>query len=75
MTQVPGPIIVDDHEEWEVSGISDHFLDHRGCFYLVNWKGWSYSTWEPEENLKHSMEVVTEYYLHLFGGGNLTQCS
>ena len=60
----PPPDIIDDEEEYEVETI----LEHRGGKrknrrqYLVKWKGYPDTTWEPRSNLmKHAAESVLQY--------------
>jgi RNase H-like domain found in reverse transcriptase/Integrase zinc binding domain/Chromo (CHRromatin Organisation MOdifier) domain len=60
----PPPDIVDSQEEYKVKKILNH---HGGkCKsqrqFLVKWKEWPDTTWEPRLNLmKHSAEAVLEY--------------
>ena len=60
----PPPDIIDGEEEYEVEAI----LDHRGGNhknqqqYLVKWKGYPETTWEPQSNLmRHASELVLQY--------------
>jgi hypothetical protein len=57
----PPPDIIDNEEQWEVERI----LCHKGTkniSYQVKWTGYEDSTWEPEENLSHSPEVIADYW-------------
>ena len=57
------PIVVDDHEEWEVEEILGHRYFRNQTQYLVKWLGWpSYENlWEPVENLENAQETLQAY--------------
>ncbi len=61
--QNPLPDLMEGQEEYEVKAI----LTHRGtgprCKYLIKWKGYpdSENTWEKEESLKHSQDLLQWY--------------
>ena len=57
----PPPDIIEDKEEWEVERI----LRHKGTkkiMYQVKWTGYEELTWEPEANLTHAAELITDYW-------------
>ena len=57
----PPPDIIQDSEEWEVERI----LRHKGTkniSYQVKWTGYEDTTWEPEENLSNSADVIADYW-------------
>ena len=43
----PPPVIVGDHEEWEVEKIVDSRMHYRTLQYRVKWRGYDDLTWEP----------------------------
>ena len=45
----------------EVDSIRDHRKRGKGYQYLVEWKGYSNETWEPESNLKNATKILQEY--------------
>jgi hypothetical protein len=59
----PQPIVLDDHEEWEVEEILGHRRFRNKTQYLVKWLGWpSYeNSWEPVENLRNAQEALQAY--------------
>lgn len=61
---VPPPDIVEGEPEWEVEEILDAKFLHNRLYFLVKWLGWpdSENSWEPEANLEHSQDVITEFY-------------
>ncbi len=63
----PSPDIIQGQEEYEVECIIRHqkIRSHKGTWrtkYQVKWKGYPDLTWEPEENLEHSQEVILDYW-------------
>ena len=58
----PPPIVVDDHDEWEVEEILDSWLRYQTPQYLVRWTGYDHPTWEPAEFLAHAPAVVAEFH-------------
>jgi len=50
-------------EEFEVEDILAHRKCHHRQEYLIRWKGYGKEddTWEPEENLTHSKEMLEQY--------------
>lgn len=58
----------DDDREWEVSEILNHRKRRGKLEYLVQWSDTTSKddTWEPEENLEHSKEVLDEYKAWFF---------
>lgn len=61
------PIMIADHEEFEVEEILDKKVTKRGrgqsIRYLIKWKGYPLSdaTWEPIQNLQNAQEVLQEF--------------
>lgn len=60
----PPPDIIEGEPEWEVEEIRDTKFAHNKLYFLVKWKGWPDSevSWEPEENLENSPEIVSSFY-------------
>ena len=54
----PSPDLIEGEEEYEVDSIRDHRKWGKGYQYLVEWKGYSNETWEPESNLKNAIEIL-----------------
>ena len=50
--------------EYEVEAILQHRRRNKKNEYLVKWTGWTprYNTWEPEENLSHSLDMLKDYW-------------
>lgn len=59
----PPPVVIEDHEEWEVEAILDWKRLRRKLQYFVHWKGFDISerTWEPEENLSNASELLRQF--------------
>ena len=63
----PTPILVSGEEEYEIEAILKHRYRRPRTGvrteYLVRWKGYgpTEDSWEPEENLTHSEEILEEY--------------
>lgn len=60
----PLPIIVDDHEEFEVERIDGERINSRGVTeYLVKWQGYNENerTWEPIHHLEHADEIIRRW--------------
>ena len=56
----PPSDIIDNQKEYKVEQI----LRHKGTkniSYQVKWTGYEDTTWEPEENLKHFHDLITDY--------------
>ncbi len=62
----PAPDLIDGEEEYEVEEVQQVHRQGRGrkLHYLVKWKGFptSDSTWEPVEHLKHTPELLADFY-------------
>ena len=43
----PPPVIVGDHEEWEVEAIVDSRIHYHTLQYHIKWRGYDDLTWEP----------------------------
>ncbi|KAH7420877.1 hypothetical protein KP509_13G027500 [Ceratopteris richardii] len=50
------PIVIDDHEEFEVEHVLDSKISLGRLEYLIHWKGYDISdrTWVPAENLQRA---------------------
>ena len=63
----PQPIEINGALEYEVEQILGHRLVKRGrktsTEYLINWRGQGpeYNTWEPEDALRNSQELLAEF--------------
>ena len=59
----PALILIDNAEEWEAEDILDYRLRNNRHEFLVHWKGYERvdDSWEPIENLEHSLELIQEY--------------
>ena len=60
----PLPELIEGEEEWEPETILRHRKVRGGRYhYLVKWKDFSSAdnSWEPEENLEHSSDLLTAY--------------
>lgn len=59
----PGPIEVDDHEEWHVEGILDKRTSRNKTKYSVKWTGWPIeeATWEPPEHLDNLQDMLLNF--------------
>jgi hypothetical protein len=60
----PPPVIVDDHEEFEVETILDSRTRYGRLQYYVHWKDWPISdrSWQPRENLGNSQDLVDDFH-------------
>lgn len=58
------PVIVEDHEEFEVEKIVNSRKHYGKVQYLVKWKGYGPegNTWEPPEHMTHAKEKIDEFY-------------
>ncbi|CEP11259.1 hypothetical protein [Parasitella parasitica] len=58
------PIVIDDHEEYEVDNIVDSRIHRRKLQYLVHWRNYSIMdrTWEPASNLTNSQELIEKFH-------------
>lgn len=63
-TELP-PIIVDEHEEFEVEQIIDSRIYRNKSQYLVHWKGYTVMdrTWEPIENLENCKDLIQQFHI------------
>jgi hypothetical protein len=73
----PPPVLVDDEEEWVIERIEDERRKRMGgrgkrtrLEYLVKWKGYARSTWEPASALEDV--AALDDYLQKRGGGDVT---
>jgi hypothetical protein len=61
---IPDPIIVDDHEEYEVEEILDS-RRFRGCIqYLVKWKNYpsEANSWEPAQTIREDIPLLVKHF-------------
>jgi len=62
----PPPDLINGEEEYEAKEVQKVHRQGRGrkLHYLIKWKGFpmSDSTWEPVEHLKHTPELITDFY-------------
>jgi len=60
----PAPIVIDNAEEWEAAQILNYRRQNNRHEFLVHWKGYERAddSWEPIENLDHSLELIQEYW-------------
>ena len=60
----PAAILNDNAEEWEVEQILDYHSQNNRHELLFHWKGdeQAYDSWEPIENLDHSLDLIQEYW-------------
>ncbi len=70
----PPPDLIEGEAKYEVEQILDAHRRGQGCktHYYVKWKGFpiSDSTWEPLEHLKHTQDLITNFYhLHPMADG------
>jgi hypothetical protein len=58
------PVVVDDHEEFEVEEVLDSRVRYGKLQYLVHWKDWPISsrTWEPQANLANAPDLVDKFH-------------
>jgi hypothetical protein len=56
----PLPVVLEDHEEWEVQSIDGERSRKGTTEYLVRWKGYGKHerTWEPLAHLEHAQELL-----------------
>jgi hypothetical protein len=59
----PPPDLIEGEQEYEVEAILAHRRFRGKWQYLVKWKGYdtSENTWEPESNLTHMEDLLSEY--------------
>ena len=61
------PVLIQDHEEFEVETILDKKVTKHGrgysIKYLIKWKGYPLTdaTWEPLSSLGHAQETINDY--------------
>ena len=58
----PPPELVDDELEYEVESILDSRLHRRQLQYLVKWVGYQEATWQPESDLTHAHQAISDFY-------------
>ena len=59
----PPPDLIGTEEEYKVKQIISHWGTSGRHRYLTTWKGYplSENTWEPESNLQHTSEILSDY--------------
>lgn len=59
----PDPVIINDHEEYEVEQILNSRVFRRQFQYLVKWKGYGaeHNSWEKAADV-HAPELIQEYF-------------
>jgi Chromo (CHRromatin Organisation MOdifier) domain len=57
----PPPDIIDNEEEFKVECILHHHGEKK-ISYQVKWTGYEDTTWEPEENLQRSSDLIADYW-------------
>jgi hypothetical protein len=59
----PEPVLVDDHQEYEVDEILDSRLFRRKLQFLVSWKGYGFNDrqWVDEHDV-HAPDLITQFY-------------
>ena len=57
------PEEVDPEKDYDVESILDHRRFRKAKQYLVKWTGYAdnHNTWEPEQNLKDSADLIKDY--------------
>ena len=62
----PPPLEIEGHLEYEVEAIIRHKGTGARKCYLVAWKDYPLheATWEPESNLTHCSNLLSEYLQH-----------
>ncbi|CCO37137.1 Retrotransposable element Tf2 155 kDa protein type 2 [Rhizoctonia solani AG-1 IB] len=60
----PPPVTIKGEEEYMVEAILDNKRRGNKWLYLVKWEGYGPedNSWEPEENLEHSKDIIKKYY-------------
>jgi len=60
----PAPNLIDNAEEWEAEQLLNYRRQNNRYELLVQWKGneRADNSWEPIENLDHSLELIQEYW-------------
>jgi hypothetical protein len=56
----PPPVIVDGEDKYEVEQIEDSRLFRRQLQYLVKWKGYNETSWEPAANVDE-LKAIDEF--------------
>ena len=61
--QLPPPVVVEDHLEFEVQDLTWHRNKGDHWQYLVFWKGYPFfeATWEYEQELRNAPEILEDY--------------
>jgi len=55
------PAMEDDKDVWIVDKIINHRKENRKSWYEVKWKGFTETTWEPEENIL-DQNLIDKYW-------------
>jgi hypothetical protein len=61
---IPDPIVIDQHEEYEVDEILDSRVIRRKLQYLVSWRGYgpSENTWQVKSDLDNCARLLKEFH-------------
>ena len=51
-----------DEQEFEVEKILDFKYEKGMKYYLIKWKDYEESTWEPLSNLSGCIEMINDYH-------------
>jgi hypothetical protein len=64
LTERPAPVTIEGKEEYMVEAILDNKRRGNKWLYLIKWEGYGpeHNSWEPEENLQHSKDLIRKYY-------------
>ena len=54
----PPPVIVGDHEEWEVEAIVESRIHYHTFQYHVKWRGYDDLTWKPWYHLRDNLQLA-----------------
>ena len=54
----PPPVIVGDHEEWEVEAIVDSRIHYHTLQFRIKWWGYDNLTWEPWNHLRDNLQLA-----------------
>ena len=57
----PPPVIVGDHEEWEMEAIVDSQIHYHTPQYRVRWRGYNNLTWKPWYHLRDNAQLVPDH--------------
>ena len=58
----PPPELVNDKLEYKMESILDSCLHRRQLQYLVKWVEYQEATWQPESDLTHAHQAISDFY-------------